>query len=133
MAVLVGEPVQLFPAVRIIEQALFGDKASGKKSAGIKWQKNALRTAAMAFCGVVAILGASDLDKFVSLIGAFACVPLVYIYPPVLHLRGMATTKKEKIYDWMLISVGVLAMAYTTIQTLKQWYVHALHPTSNSD
>lgn len=121
MAVLVGEPVQLFPAVRIIEQWLFGDKASGKKSAGVKWWKNLLRTAMMLFCGLVAIVAAGDLDKFVSLIGAFACVPLVYIYPPVLHLRGIAEKRSEKIFDMVMICVGVVAMAYTTTMTLKQW------------
>ncbi|KAF7197676.1 Vacuolar amino acid transporter 3 [Pseudocercospora fuligena] len=121
MAVLVGEPVQLFPAVRIIEQALFGDKASGKKSKSVKWQKNGVRIAAMIFCGVVAIVGASDLDKFVALIGAFACVPLVYIYPPLLHYKGMAETKGEKIYDIALMTLGVVAMIYTTGQTLNQW------------
>lgn len=121
MAVLVGEPVQLFPAVRIIEQALFGDRASGKKSNSVKWKKNALRSALMILCGVIAILGASDLDKFVALIGAFACVPLVYIYPPVLHLRGMAESRTDKAYDIFLICIGVVAMAYTTIMTLKQW------------
>ncbi|KAF2164650.1 hypothetical protein M409DRAFT_67768 [Zasmidium cellare ATCC 36951] len=121
MAVLVGEPVQLFPAVRIIEQALFGDRASGKKSKTVKWKKNALRSAMMILCGIIAIFGASDLDKFVALIGAFACVPLVYIYPPVLHLRGMAESKTDKAYDIFLICIGVVAMAYTTIMTLKQW------------
>ncbi|KAK4502787.1 hypothetical protein PRZ48_006213 [Zasmidium cellare] len=121
MAVLVGEPVQLFPAVRIIEQALFGDRASGKKSKTVKWKKNALRSGMMILCGVIAIFGASDLDKFVALIGAFACVPLVYIYPPVLHLRGLAESKAEKAYDIFLICIGVVAMAYTTIMTLKQW------------
>lgn len=126
MAVLAGEPVQLFPAVRIVEQYLFGDKASGKKSSQIKWKKNVLRTAMMIFCGAVAILGASDLDKFVALIGAFACVPLVYIYPPALHLKGMAETKSEKIYDCVLISIGALAMVYTTGMTLKQWIAGTL-------
>lgn len=121
MAVLVGEPVQLFPAVRIIEQSLFGDRASGKKSKTIKWKKNALRSAAMILCGVIAILGASDLDKFVALIGAFACVPLVYIYPPVLHLKGIAETKLEKVYDILMICLGGVAMIYTTGMTLKQW------------
>lgn len=126
LAVLVGEPVQLFPAVRIIEQKLFGDKASGKKSQGVKWQKNGLRSAAMIVCGVVAILGASDLDKFVALIGAFACVPLVYIYPPWLHLRGVAETRVEKGYDVALICLGVVAMVYTTGMTLSQWIAGTL-------
>ena len=90
LAVLVGEPVQLFPATRIIETSLFGEKASGKRSKPIKWKKHALRFGLMILCGLVSIVGASDLDKFVALIGAFACVPLVYIYPPYLHLKGMA-------------------------------------------
>lgn len=121
MAVLVGEPVQLFPAVRIIEQAIFGDRASGKKSKSVKWWKNGLRALMMLLCGGIAILGASDLDKFVSLIGAFACVPLVYIYPPTLHLKGVAETWAEKAYDISLITLGVGTMVYTTVLTLKQW------------
>ena len=32
-------------------------------------------------CAGIAWAGADDLDKFVSLVGSFACVPLVYIYP----------------------------------------------------
>ncbi|KAK3054013.1 hypothetical protein LTR09_004789 [Extremus antarcticus] len=121
MAVLVGEPVQLFPAIRIIEQHLFGDKASGRKSKSIKWKKNALRAALMVLCGGIAIVGASDLDKFVSLIGAFACVPLVYIYPPYLHYKGMAETFSEKAFDVFLLSIGVAAMGYTSVMTISQW------------
>jgi proton-coupled amino acid transporter len=30
---------------------------------------------------MIAWLGANDLDKFVSIVGSFACIPLVYIYP----------------------------------------------------
>jgi proton-coupled amino acid transporter len=32
-------------------------------------------------CAMIAWLGANDLDKFVSIVGSFACIPLVYIYP----------------------------------------------------
>jgi len=121
VAVLVGNPVQLFPAVRIIEQALFGDKATGKKSATIKWKKNALRTAMAILCGVISLLGASDLDKFVALIGSFACVPLVYIYPAFLHYKGCANSKLEKFGDLAMMVLGVIAMVYTTIVTVVQW------------
>jgi proton-coupled amino acid transporter len=121
LAVLVGSPVQLFPAVRIIETTLFGERATGKKSATIKWKKNALRTAALFFCGGIAIFGASDLDKFVALIGAVACVPLVYIYPPWLHLRGVAETRFDKAWDIGMMALGVVAMVYCTATTLMQW------------
>ena len=121
MAVLVGNPVQLFPATRIIETSLFGEKASGKKSKPIKWKKNALRSSLMILCGLVSIVGASDLDKFVSRIGAFACVPLVYIYPPYLHLRGMAESRTEKAFDMALMCIGVSAMVYSTAMVIIQW------------
>jgi len=121
LAVLVGEPVQLFPAVRIIETKIFGERATGKKSAAIKWQKNLLRSAIMVLCGLIAIVGASDLDKFVALIGSFACVPLVYIYPAFLHLRGVAQTRAEKAFDIAMMILGIVAMAYTTIVTVAQW------------
>jgi proton-coupled amino acid transporter len=32
-------------------------------------------------CATLAWVGANDLDKFVALVGSFACIPLVYIYP----------------------------------------------------
>ena len=121
LAVLVGEPVQLFPAVRIIETSLFGERATGKKSKSIKWKKNALRSCMMILCGLIAIVGASDLDKFVALIGAVACVPLVYIYPPYLHLKGMAEGHAAKAFDIGLICVGVTAMVYSSVMVLRQW------------
>lgn len=121
LAVLAGEPVQLFPAVRIIETSLFGERATGKKSVAIKWQKNALRTATMAVCVGISIVGASDLDKFVALIGSFACVPLVYIYPAFLHYKGVAETAGAKIIDLTLVVVGLIAMVYTTSVTAAQW------------
>lgn len=121
LAVLAGEPVQLFPAIRIIETSLFGERATGKKSAAIKWQKNAVRTLIIAICIGVSIVGASDLDKFVALIGSFACVPLVYIYPAYLHYKGAAVTQQQKILDIVLMVVGLVAMVYTTAVTVFQW------------
>ncbi|CAM1510099.1 Fc.00g004340.m01.CDS01 [Cosmosporella sp. VM-42] len=121
MAVLAGEPVQLFPAVRIIETSLFGERATGKKSAAIKWKKNALRTAVIALCVGIAMAGATDLDKFVALIGSFACVPLVYIYPAYLHYKGAAEKPWVKGVDITLMVVGFIAMVYTTLVTLAQW------------
>lgn len=121
LAVLAGNPVQLFPAIRIVETSLFGEKATGKRSAAIKWKKNMLRAAAMTLCGLIAIVGASDLDKFVAIIGSFACVPLVYIYPAFLHYKGVAERPHEKALDIAMMVLGVVAMGYTTLVTVAQW------------
>ena len=79
MAILLSTPLQLFPAIRIMENELF--RRSGKHSRYIKWQKNAFRFFLVVMCALIAWGGAGDLDKFVSLIGSFACIPLVFIYP----------------------------------------------------
>lgn len=121
IAVLVGTPVQLFPATRIIETKIFGDRASGKKSSATKWKKNAFRTSITILCGLISILGASDLDKFVALIGAFACVPLVYIYPAWLHYKGVAKSPWVKAGDLFLCGIGFVAMVYSTAVTVSTW------------
>ncbi|KAI4156689.1 MAG: hypothetical protein L6R39_001055 [Caloplaca ligustica] len=121
IAILVGTPVQLFPATRIIETKVFGERVSGKKSSSIKWKKNAFRTFLTALCGLISILGASDLDKFVALIGAFACVPLVYIYPALLHFKGVAQSPWIKAGDVFLCVVGLGAMIYSTAVTVSTW------------
>ncbi|KAL5115876.1 hypothetical protein ACEQ8H_006192 [Pleosporales sp. CAS-2024a] len=120
MAVLVGTPVQLFPAMRNMELQIFG-RASGKQSNLTKWKKNAFRTSLVLGTGIIAAVGASDLDKFVALIGSFACVPLVYIYPAYLHYKGVAERPWAKAGDVAMMVVGLVAMVYTTIITIARW------------
>ena len=117
LAVLVGNPVQLFPALRIMEGNLFGAH-SGKRSLRTKWTKNIFRGLVVAMCGCIAILGAGNLDRFVALIGSFACVPLVYIYPAYLHYKGVATSWPVKAGDIVFMVVGFVGMVYTTVVTL---------------
>jgi proton-coupled amino acid transporter len=79
LAILLSTPLQFFPAIRITENELF--TRSGKYNPYIKWQKNIFRFFVVMLCASIAWFGANDLDKFVSIVGSFACVPLVYIYP----------------------------------------------------
>ncbi|KAI1645289.1 transmembrane amino acid transporter protein-domain-containing protein [Daldinia loculata] len=117
LAVLAGTPVQLFPAIRIIEGRIFGSH-SGRKSVRTKWIKNAFRMLMVLGCGAFSIVGASNLDRFVALIGSVACVPLVYIYPAYLHYKGVATSWEAKVGDIIFVVVGVVAMLYTTVITV---------------
>lgn len=79
LAILMSTPLQIYPAIEITSQQLFS--RTGKYNPWIKWKKNIFRFAMVMFCSLIAWIGAGDLDKFVALVGSFACVPLVYIYP----------------------------------------------------
>jgi len=137
IAILLSVPLQLFPAVRILENGIFTN-ASGKSDPTVKWQKNIFRISMVLFCSLVSWAGAADLDKFVAFVGSFAwcvifhflpgegrlitsmiSVPLCYVYPAMLHLKAVARTRRQKISDWALIVFGLVAAAYTTIQTIK--------------
>lgn len=79
LAILLSTPLQIYPAIEITSQQLFS--RTGKYNPYIKWKKNVFRFFMVAVCATLAWVGSDDLDKFVSLVGSFACIPLVYIYP----------------------------------------------------
>jgi len=117
LAILLSVPLQFFPAVRILENGLF--TRSGKADTRVKWLKNLFRFGMVLVCTTISWVGAADLDKFVAFIGCFACVPLCYVYPAMLHYRACSRTRKQKAADIALIIFGLVAATYTTIQTLK--------------
>ena len=137
IAILLSTPLQLFPAIRIMENELF--TKSGKYNRYIKWQKNVFRFVLVMVCALIAWVGAGDLDKFVALVGSFACVPLVYVYPvslpcprlaclcanppiqPILHLKAVASTRKAMLLDIAVCIVGVVGCVYTTVLTVYSW------------
>ncbi|KAJ1912930.1 hypothetical protein H4219_005415 [Mycoemilia scoparia] len=118
IAILFTNPLMMFPAIRIIESGIF-PRGSGKRSPKIKWQKNLHRCLLVIGITIVSIAGMDKLDKVVSLIGAFACVPLSFIYPAFLHLKGIASTRKQKLIDLTLICIGLSIMFAVTGQALK--------------
>ena len=120
LAILLSTPLQLFPAIRILETGYFAAR-SGKFSRRTKWSKNLFRVGLVLVASLIAYVGADDLDKFVSLIGSFACVPLVFVYPPLLHMKACRTTRRGRIADLALAGFGVLAMIYTTVTSIKSW------------
>ncbi|OAA54296.1 amino acid transporter [Niveomyces insectorum RCEF 264] len=119
LAIMLSTPLQIFPAIRITENGLF--TRSGKYNPYIKWQKNGFRFFVVAACAAIAWGGADNLDKFVALVGNFACIPLVYIYPPMLHYRAVARSRLWKASDVALCIFGFVAMAYTTSLTILSW------------
>jgi solute carrier family 36 (proton-coupled amino acid transporter) len=80
IAIMLSVPLQLFPAVRILENGLF--TRSGKQDPKVKWYKNMFRFAMVALCTFISWAGAADLDKFVAFIGCFAW----YVRAPLVEI-----------------------------------------------
>ncbi|KAI8981421.1 transmembrane amino acid transporter protein-domain-containing protein [Pilobolus umbonatus] len=119
LAICLSIPLQLFPAMRIIENGLF--TRSGKYNTFVKWQKNIFRFIAVLVCAMIAIAGSGDLDKFVSLVGSLCCVPLCFLFPPLFHLKAIARKWYQKTIDISIIVFGIISMSYTTAITISLW------------
>ncbi|RKF75613.1 Vacuolar amino acid transporter 3 [Golovinomyces cichoracearum] len=116
IAILLSTPLQIFPAIRIMENEIF--TRSGRYNLYIKWQKNIFRFLVVMICAGISWFGAANLDKFVAIVGSIACVPLVYIYPPMLHLKSVAQSRFHIFTDSLLCVCGFIVMIYTTALTL---------------
>ncbi|TGZ77921.1 hypothetical protein EX30DRAFT_310631 [Ascodesmis nigricans] len=117
LAILLSTPLQLFPAIRVMETGIF--PKSGKFNWKVKWEKNLFRFAVVISTALISWGGADDLDKFVALIGSFACIPLVYIYPPMLYMRAYPGKERGRLIA--LIVFGAVVMVYTTVLTVVKW------------
>ncbi|KAJ2331654.1 hypothetical protein GGI00_003158 [Coemansia sp. RSA 2681] len=119
VAILFSMPLQLFPAVKIMEAMMF--TRSGREHKSVKWQKNLFRTVTILFIALIAVFGADQLDNVVSLVGSFCLVPLSFIYPASMHLKLIANTRWMRIKDSVLIIIGVVAMIYVTYVSADTW------------
>lgn len=120
VAILLSMPLQLFPALTILELGLF--KRSGKYSFTTKMRKNFFRFGIVVVAMLTAWMGANDLDKFVSLVGSVACVPLCFVYPPLLHYRACANTRRAKMLDIALFVFGVSCVLFAGSQTVQAMF-----------
>jgi proton-coupled amino acid transporter len=120
LAILLSTPLQLFPAIRIMETGMF--PRSGKFNTTVKWSKNLFRFCVVVATALIAWGGADDLDKFVAIIGSFACIPLVYIYPPLLHMRAYPDRGwGARLVEGGFVVFGSIVMVYTTVLTAWKW------------
>ncbi|KAJ1929314.1 hypothetical protein IWQ60_001284 [Tieghemiomyces parasiticus] len=129
LAIIFSVPLQMFPAIRILEAGLF--VRSGKGNPWVKWQKNLFRTLLAFFIASISVVGADKLDRFVALIGSFACIPLSFIYPSLFHLRAVARTRRQRIIDILLCVFGLITMVYVTYTTIESWIMDDPEPPSS--
>ncbi|KAJ2660867.1 hypothetical protein IWW48_002720 [Coemansia sp. RSA 1200] len=119
LAIMLSVPLQLFPAVRILESGIF--PLSGKGNPRIKWQKNVFRALLTLAVASIAVFGAEQLDNFIAIIGAFSCTPLSFIFPAALHYKISAGRRWTRIKDVALAALGCVILVYVTYIGIASW------------
>lgn len=109
-------PLQLLPAVRLVESSLFTPMSN--PSLPRKSAKTAFRAAYVALLALVAILAASKLDNFVSLIGALCGVPVAFIFPAICHHRLLGSSP---VTDFCLVVMGLVLMVTVTYTNVNEF------------
>lgn len=83
-----------------------------------------LSRALVTLCAIiVSITLASKVDKFLGLLGSMLCAPLALTCPAILHLKRMAKTKLEKVFDVILIAVSLVILVFCSSQSIMNWDV----------
>ncbi|KAI7868282.1 transmembrane amino acid transporter protein-domain-containing protein [Spinellus fusiger] len=122
-AMILTCPFMLYPAIRIVEQGIFGTR-SGREHTKWKWLKSMSRSGVALICGVISFaVGSDGLSKFVALVGSVACMPLCFIFPAMFHYK-MTTGVLRKSGDVVLGLFGIGIMIYTMYININSW----VHP-----
>ncbi|KAF9287142.1 neutral amino acid transporter [Mortierella alpina] len=122
IAIFLTTPLMLFPCIRIMEQVVFrivGDTSTGRVRV---WKENLVRIVIDFAMAAVAYAGYNKLDIFISFVGSFACAPLLFIFPPLFHLRAFPHQPLwRKVSDITLIVFGFLVFFYTLVMTIQSF------------
>lgn len=95
IAVILSFPLQLFPAVRVLERRIWRPPSPDWLAMGPSKKprnlartlgKNSLRTAVVLSAAAVAVFAGEAFDNFVGVVGGCCAVPLALIYPVWFHL-----------------------------------------------
>ena len=118
MNLLITYPLQLHPANMVLESAIFKRLPKSRKRT---WLKNILRTFLVALTIFIGISLRETLDKLMSIVGSLTCAPIAFVFPTMFHYKLVATTRRERVLDITIASIGIILMIFITIYTLVTW------------
>ncbi|KAF9911036.1 neutral amino acid transporter [Linnemannia zychae] len=123
IAIFLTTPLMLFPCIRIVENCckkILGENDIGTKKRMMK--ENVVRILIDFAVAAVAYAGYYKLDIVISFIGSFACAPLLFIFPPLFHVKAFPNQPLwRKISDIVLILFGFLVFFYTLVITIQSF------------
>lgn len=94
-----------------------------------RWRRNIYRAGIVAVTLLIAYVGSEQLDNFVSLIGAFCCAPLAFVYPCLFHYILVPNTSKfSKLVDISIMIFGMGVLAFSTYEAIAGWSISPINP-----
>ncbi|KAF9360174.1 hypothetical protein BGX26_010313 [Mortierella sp. AD094] len=122
IAIFLTTPLMLFPAIRIVEHAVFSVLGEPEPGKGRMWKENIIRVIVDLAVAGVAYGGYYKLDIVISFIGSFACCPLLFIFPPLFHIKAYPQYPLwRKLTDVVFIIFGLIVFVYTLIITIENF------------
>jgi amino acid permease len=126
-AIILSAPLILYPAVSILETYAFRN-CTDNNNVRTNCLKKLGRAIIVVVCASVSFgVGPANLDKFVSMVGSIACIPLVFHFPPMFHNK-ITQSRFAKSINYMLIILGFIIMGYTMYVSVNAW----IHPTASA-
>lgn len=120
LVVVLTFPLQLLPAIRIIEANFFKPRAERPVPMRQKVEKSAFRSAFVLLLAAAAYLGQSSFDHFVSLIGVLCGIPLAFTYPCLCHW-AMTTSRRERFVDMIVVLGSIVITVVVTCVNVMLW------------
>lgn len=71
--------------------------------------------------GLLGIVLASDMDKFLGFFGALLGSPMAMTLPALIHYKLVAKSRCEKLLDILLIILSGFCLAFSTVMSLQAW------------
>ncbi|KAF8985741.1 hypothetical protein BGZ46_002120 [Entomortierella lignicola] len=122
IAIVLTTPLMLFPCIRIVEHAVFSIFGVPPPGKGKLWKENLVRVLVDLAVAGVAYGAYYKLDTVISFIGSFACCPLLFIFPPLFHIKAFPEYPLwRKLTDVVFIIFGLLVFVYTLIITVENF------------
>ena len=112
------------PSALAAAHALLRRRAAARQSTATMWKVNAFRSAVVGVTLLVAYGGASQLDNMVSLIGAFCCTPIAFIFPAWFHAVMVARPTGRRwaeAADWAIVALGCAILAFSSYMAVTSW------------
>lgn len=116
---LCSYPIVIYPANQSLEAWFCCCFRKGGRSA--YWAANLSRLLVTLSATLLGIFLASKMDKFLGLIGSLACAPLALTFPCLVHLKLLATTRREKAADALMVLLSIFILFFCTITTISDW------------